>query len=97
MRQVFLFVFWVGEQKIDFIVLYEVVNDPDPATLSSSLCRPANLPQATAASYNVTRFWVESESDLKASVIDVRQERVDLLGEYRSFDEVHMARYTPVA
>ena len=97
MRQVFLFVFWISEQKIDFIVLYEVVNNPDSTALSPSLCRPANLPQATAPSYNVTRFWVESEGDLKASVIGVRQERVDLLGEYRSFDEVHMPRYTPLA
>ena len=97
MRQVFLFVFWVGEQKVDFIVFYEVVNDPDSTALSSSLCRPANLPQTTATPHDVSRFWIEGEGNLKASVIGVRQESVNLLGEYRCFDEVHIWLYTPVA
>ncbi len=97
MRQVFLFVFLVGEQKIDFIILYEVVNNPDSATLSSSLCRPTNLPQATAASYDVARFRVESERNLKTPLIGIRQESIDLLGENRSFDEMHNLKYTPMA
>ncbi len=96
-RQIFLFVFWVGEEKIDFIVLYEVVNDPDSTALSSSLCRPANLPQTTAASYDVPRFRIEGESNLKASVIAFLQEKVNLLGKDRRFDEMHMFLHTPLA
>lgn len=97
MRQVFLFIFWVGQQKVDFIVLYQVVNDANSTVLSSPLCRPANLPQTATTTYNVSRFWLEGEGDLKTSVIGVHQKRIDLLGEDRSFDEEHMTCYTPVA
>lgn len=96
MRPVFLFVFLVGEQKIDFIVLYEVemIRIPPHFPLPCAdqrIFRKPPLPRMMSPASGL------SEGDLKASVIGVRQERVDLLGEYRSFDEVHMSRYTPMA
>ena len=75
----------------------DLVDDPDASTLAAALCGPAYFAKATASADKIARFRIERESDLKVVKIGVIEERGDLLGENRSFDELHIMTDTPMA
>jgi hypothetical protein len=92
-----LLVFLIREEKVNLILFNEVINNPDSAPLSSPLGSPPNLPKATASSNDFACLRIECELNLKSSKICILKQFKDLLGKYRSFDEMHTTIHTPMA
>ncbi len=97
MVEIFLFAFRVSEEKVDFFVGHQVVDNPDPAALAAPAERAADFAQAATSADNVARSRFEREGDLQLAIVGIIQQRGDLLGENLRFDKMPIAQNTPLA
>ena len=97
MVEVLLFVLRVSEEKVDFLVGHEVLDDPDATTLATAARRPADFAQTATPANHVARSWFERQGDLQLTVVGVIKQQGDLLGKNLRFDKMLTTNSTPMA
>ncbi|MBI5395966.1 MAG: hypothetical protein HZA91_11780 [Verrucomicrobia bacterium] len=93
-RQIFLPVLAVRQEQENEVTPVPVIDDSQSATFAFARQFLAKLAQPAAAANEIARVGTEQQRQLQAAKAFRRQQRFDLLGEDRGFDEFHMADYT---
>ncbi len=68
MVEIFLLVLRVSEEKVDFIVGHQVVDNPDPAAFAAPAERAADFAQAAASADNIARSRLKRQGDLQLTI-----------------------------
>ena len=72
-----------------FFTVDEIIDNPNAASLTSSLSLPPNLPKTAGAMHEISRFWIDDESRLKLCVGIIVNKVNNLVGEDVSLIECH--------